>query len=172
MDSDYFFHKIFKEPGLRILRLNRVSVRETRHYPSVAQRLCAVLEELGPTYVKIGQFFSTRADILPETFLNELAKLQDSVAPFSFDEARKTIEDDLGKKLNEIFSEFSQQPMFSASIGQVHFARLISGQECVVKVRRPGVEEAISDDIEVLTEISKIASKHITELNNGTYPVA
>ncbi|MCX7706248.1 MAG: AarF/UbiB family protein [bacterium] len=130
----------------------------------MAQRLCAVLEELGPTYIKIGQFFSTRADILPESFLNELAKLQDSVAPFSFEEVKHPIEDDFGRKLNEIFPEFAEQPMFSASIGQVHFARLISGQECVVKVRRPRVEETISEDIEVLTEISKIASKHIPEL--------
>lgn len=160
----YLFYKIFKEPGLKILRLNRVSVKEVRQYPTVAQRLCAVLEELGPTYIKIGQFFSTRADLLPESFLNELSKLQDSVAPFSFDEVKKTIEEDFGKSIQEIFLHFSEQPVFSASIGQVHLAQLISSQYCVVKVRRPGVEETISNDIEVLTEISKIAAKHIPEL--------
>lgn len=166
----YFFYKIFKEPGLRILHLNRVSVKENKQYFSVEQRLCAVLEELGPTYIKIGQFFSTRADILPETFLNELSKLQDSVAPFSFDEVKKTVEDDLGRKLDEVFLEFSEKPIFSASIGQVHLARLRSGQECVIKVRRPNVEQIVSDDIDVLTEISRIASKHISELKQWNIP--
>ncbi len=160
----YFIDRIFREPSLRILRFNRSSISRDGKYFTPAQRLRFVLEELGPTYVKIGQFFSTRADILPENFLNELSKLQDNVSPFPFEEVRKIIVEDLGKDINEIFLQFSEKPIFSASIGQVHSAILISGQQCVVKVRRPGVEQTISDDVKVLTEISKLASKHIPEL--------
>ncbi|MCM8821525.1 MAG: AarF/UbiB family protein [Candidatus Omnitrophica bacterium] len=158
----YFLDRIFKEPSLRVLRFHRISAK--RQYLTPAQRLCSVIEELGPTYIKIGQFFSTRADILPENFLKELSKLQDNVSPFPFEKVEKTINEDFERPMHEIFSEFSEKPMFSASIGQVHFARLVSGETCVVKVRRPGVEEAIAEDVEVLTEISKLAAKHIPEL--------
>ncbi|MCM8788877.1 MAG: AarF/UbiB family protein, partial [Candidatus Omnitrophica bacterium] len=160
----YFIDRIFIEPSLRVLRFHRFST--DRRYLTPAQRLRFVLEELGPTYIKIGQFFSTRADILPESFLKELSKLQDSVSPFSFEKVEKTVAEDFGREIHEIFSEFSEKPMFSASIGQVHFARLASGERCVVKIRRPGVEETVAEDVEVLTEIAKLAAKHISELKN------
>ncbi|MCM8765037.1 MAG: AarF/UbiB family protein, partial [Candidatus Omnitrophica bacterium] len=113
----YFIDRIFIEPSLRVLRFHRFST--DRRYLTPAQRLRFVLEELGPTYIKIGQFFSTRADILPESFLKELSKLQDSVSPFSFEKVEKTVAEDFGREIHEIFSEFSEKPMFSASIGQV-----------------------------------------------------
>ncbi len=160
----YFIDRIFKEPSLRIFRFHRAPQTGRFRNFTPAQRLRMVLEELGPTYIKIGQFFSTRADILPESFLKELSKLQDSVSPFLFDDVRKIIYEDFGRNIEDIFTDFSENPLFSASIAQVHSARLESGRECVVKVRRPGIEEMVAGDIEVLTEISKLASKHIPEL--------
>ncbi|HOK79447.1 MAG TPA: AarF/UbiB family protein [bacterium] len=160
----YFIDRIFREPHFRILRFHRAAVPKRKQLLSTAERLRCVIEELGPTYIKIGQFFSTRADILSEDFLKELSKLQDSVSPFSFEEVKKTIVEDFGTQIEDIFVEFSKQPQFSASIGQVHFARLSSGQRCVVKVRRPGIEEVVAADIEVLKEILRLASKHIPEL--------
>jgi len=165
----YFIDRIFREPYLKILRLHHLSSRDRKQIPP-AQRLRLMIEELGPTYIKIGQFFSTRADILPENFLKELEKLQDSVSPFSFDEVKKTIYEDFGKNLDEIFLEFSEKPLFAASIGQVHVAKLVSGESCVVKVRRPLIEDIVQSDIEVLTEIFRIASKHIPELKQWNIP--
>ncbi|MCM8815656.1 MAG: AarF/UbiB family protein [Candidatus Omnitrophica bacterium] len=158
----YFVDRIFIEPSLRVLRFHRYTA--DRKYFTPGERLRFVLEELGPTYIKIGQFFSTRADILPESFLKELSKLQDNVSPFPFEKVKQIIEEESGRSISDIFSDFSEKPISSASIGQVHSARLVSGQHCVVKVRRPGVEEVIAQDVEVLAEISKLAAKHIPEL--------
>jgi len=160
----YLIDRIFKEPSLKIFRFRRTSQAEKSRNLSPAERLRVAIEELGPTYIKIGQFFSTRADILPESFLKELSKLQDSINPFPFEDVKKIIYEDFGKDIEDIFVDFSETSLSSASIGQVHSARLKSGQECVVKVRRPGIEEIVAGDIEVLKEISRLASKHIPEL--------
>lgn len=157
----YFIDRIFKDPSLRIFRLPG-SRKYERFSPG--HRLRLVLEELGPTYIKIGQFFSTRADILPEDILKELEKLQDSVSPFNFDTVKKTFNEDFGTNIEDIFETFSEKPIFSASIGQVHLASLKSHQNCVVKIRRPKIEEIVSADIEVLKEITRLASKHIPEI--------
>ena len=117
---------------------------------SRAIRIRSALEELGPIFVKFGQILSTRRDLLPDDIAIELAKLQDQVAPFANQAAFNIIEKSLGHPLNEIFSEFSSSPFASASIAQVHAAKLHSGQEVVVKVLRPNIKPVIQRDISLL----------------------
>lgn len=112
-----------------------------------AERVRLVLEELGPIFVKFGQILSTRQDLLPEDYANELAKLQDNVPPFSGELARKIIEQAFGKEIKDIFLEFDETPLASASIAQVHSATLKDGRKMIVKVVRPGIESIIKRDL-------------------------
>jgi ubiquinone biosynthesis protein len=122
-----------------------------------------VLEKLGPVFVKFGQILSTRQDILPKEYIQELEKLQNSVPPFSFIEAKKTIESDLNKPLEEIFEEFSAIPFASASLGQVYKAKLFSGQMVAVKVQRPKAKELIKLDTEVLLMLAHWIDRHLPD---------
>lgn len=124
-----------------------------------AVRIRRTLEELGPIFVKFGQALSTRRDLLPEDIADELAKLQDRVPPFSGAEARVIIEKELGQSIEACFAAFDETPLASASIAQVHSARLKSGEEVVVKVLRPSVEKRIREDIRLLYEIARLVQK-------------
>ena len=128
-----------------------------------AERLRMVLEDLGPIYIKLGQILSTRRDILPEDIANEFAKLQDRVSPFPGEIARKSIEETYGKNINEVFGEFDETPLASASIAQVHAATLHDGREFVVKVIRPGIEKLIRRDVGLLHMIAAQAEKYYPE---------
>jgi ubiquinone biosynthesis protein len=131
---------------------------------SEAQRMRLALEELGPTFIKFGQILSTRHDLIPAEYIQELEKLQDRVVPFEISEARKVIEKDFGgKKIEEIFLEFNPEQIASASIGQVYRATLSQGEKVVVKVMRPGVEEIIETDLSILMSMARFAQKHIKE---------
>jgi len=114
------------------------------------ERLVRALEELGPTFVKFGQMLSTRADLLPEAYVAQLATLQDGVPPFSGDEALAVVEDDLGATTADLFAEFEHDPVASASIAQVHRAVLHDGRAVAVKVQRPGIEDTIRSDLNIL----------------------
>jgi predicted unusual protein kinase regulating ubiquinone biosynthesis (AarF/ABC1/UbiB family) len=118
------------------------------------------LETMGPTFVKLGQVLSTRADLLPRPYLESLARLQDRVEPFPFDQARQTIEEDLGVSLGEAFAVVEPEPMAAASLGQVHRAVLLTGEPVVVKVQRPGVRQQIQRDLEALQEIARVLDSH------------
>jgi len=118
--------------------------------PGRAVRLRQALEALGPIFVKFGQVLSTRRDLLPLDIADELAKLQDQVPPFPADQAAAEIEKGIGRKIGEVFSEFAAEPVASASVAQVHLARLKDGREVAVKVLRPGVEAAIAKDVALL----------------------
>jgi len=109
---------------------------------TVGERLRLSLEELGPTYIKLGQILSTRPDILPLDVIAELEKLQDNVPPFPFENVKSLIENEIDDKLENIYKEFNQTPIAAASIAQVHLAKLNSGKKVVVKVQRPGIEKA------------------------------
>lgn len=128
-----------------------------------AVRLREAFEALGPIYVKFGQALSTRRDLLPDDVALELAKLQDQVPPFPGEVAREIIERELGKPIEELFAEFDLRPLASASIAQVHAARLKSGEEVVVKVLRPGIEKQIRRDLELLYLLARLASSLIPE---------
>jgi ubiquinone biosynthesis protein len=124
------------------------------------ERLRLALEELGPIFVKFGQVLSTRRDLLPVDIADELAKLQDSVPPFSSEIAVATIEATFGRPLNDIFGSFDQSPLAAASIAQVHAAVLKNGREVVVKILRPDMREIIERDLEVLQALAMLADRY------------
>ncbi len=124
------------------------------------ERVRLALEDLGPIFVKLGQMLSTRRDLLPPDIADELAKLQDRVPPFPGREAREVVERTLGKPVGELFQEFSEVPLASASIAQVHAARLKDGREVVVKVLRPGVQRIIRSDLDLLYLIAGLAERY------------
>jgi len=122
---------------------------------SAARRFRKVLSELGPTYIKLGQILSTRADVLPREYVQELALLQDAVPPEPIEHVLKQIESSFGRPLQEIFESFDETPLASASIAQVHKARTHEGQDVVVKVQRPGIRERIRADLDLLYYAAK-----------------
>jgi len=117
------------------------------------------LIKLGPTFIKIGQSMGTRADLLPLPYVKELGTLVDQVPPFPNDVAFARIEHELGRKINEVYSEFELEPVAAASLGQVYRARLHSGEEVAVKVQRPNLEATIKGDIVILKKVAKFAER-------------
>ena len=128
---------------------------------SKPMRVRFILQELGPTAVKFGQWMSTRPDILPLEYVAELEKLQDHVQPFSFEEVRAIIQGELGGEIEEFFEYFSEEVIASGSIAQVHRANLKDGTSVAVKVQRPGIAKTIDTDMEILLDLSKLAGEHI-----------
>lgn len=128
-----------------------------------AQELAADLEKLGPTFIKLGQLLSTRADLLPPPYLEALSRLQDQIEPFSFEEVDRIVSAELGVRISKAFAEFEAQPLAAASLAQVHKAYLRDGRAVVVKVQRPGIREHILEDLEVLEEVARFIDSH-TEL--------
>jgi len=137
---------------------------------STAEHLRLALEDLGPTFVKLGQVLSTRSDLLPPAYLVELVRLQDSLTPVPADVIQETVEQELGGSLDEIFSSFDLTPLASASIGQAHAATLSDGTEVVVKVRRPGTVEQIEEDLEILHNFASQASRRWVEAKDYDLP--
>jgi ubiquinone biosynthesis protein len=127
------------------------------------QRLRLALEELGPTFIKVGQVLSTRPDILPDEYIEELLKLQDRIPPVPFSEVARVIERELGKPWNKLFREINRKPVAAASIAQVHRAVTLSGTEVVIKVQRPGIEETIATDISILRYLAGLLERHVPE---------
>jgi predicted unusual protein kinase regulating ubiquinone biosynthesis (AarF/ABC1/UbiB family) len=125
-----------------------------------AVRLRQRLIRLGPTFIKMGQMLATRADLLPLEYIIELSALQDSVPPFSTDQAMEEIETELGRPLKEVFKEISPEPIASASLGQVYRATLVSGEEVAVKVQRPRLEERVAYDLDVLRGIARALDRY------------
>ena len=125
------------------------------------QRLRLALEELGPTFIKLGQVLSTRPDIIPPPFIEEFAQLQDSVPTIPFEEIREQIEHELGGPVSARYAWLDPQPIAGASIAQVHRARLRSGEDVVVKVRRPGIMELIDTDIDILMGVALLLERHM-----------
>jgi ubiquinone biosynthesis protein len=131
--------------------------------PAFGVRIRRALEDLGPIYVKFGQILSTRRDLLPDDIADELARLQDEVPPFPGAQARAIIDKALGSPVGEVFAEFSEKPLASASIAQVHAARLQDGREVVVKVLRPGIDKTIRRDVDLLFTIARLARRYSSE---------
>ncbi len=147
---------------LPIRRSKQKALPEVMH-KTPQERFRLMLEELGTTFVKFGQLLSTRADIIGPEYAAELSKLQDSMSPFPTDQAKRIIKDELGKHADELFLKFENQPLASASIGQVHRAVLKNGHKVVVKVQRPGIEATIKEDLRIMHYLARLAQKHIPE---------
>ncbi|ADU28901.1 AarF/UbiB family protein [Evansella cellulosilytica] len=152
---------LFHETGLteKILSF-RSEERKAVKDKSTGERVRLLLEELGTTYIKLGQIASTRPDLLPPDIVKELGRLQDDVPPFSYEEASVIIEQELGEPVESLFKEFSETPLAAASIGQVHYAVLKDGTEVVVKVQRPGIIPQMETDLEIIADWARLAETH------------
>jgi predicted unusual protein kinase regulating ubiquinone biosynthesis (AarF/ABC1/UbiB family) len=128
-----------------------------------AEELATDLEKLGPTFIKLGQLLSTRADLLPKPYLDALERLQDHVEPISYEEVERIISSELGIRISKAFVEFETEPLAAASLAQVHRAYMRDGRAVVVKVQRPNIREQIVEDLEALNEIARFLDAH-TEL--------
>jgi ubiquinone biosynthesis protein len=126
----------------------------------IGERIRLALEELGPIFIKFGQALSTRRDLLPQDIADELAKLQDNVPPFPAEEAIAILDTAYGRSVDEVFERFDVEPFAAASIAQVHTAKLPDGPEVIVKLLRPGVQETIEQDIEVLRLVAGLADRY------------
>jgi len=131
-----------------------------------SERLRRMLEELGPTFIKVGQILSTRQDIIPEWAIRELKKLQDQVKPMPFETVRAIVEEQLGGTIESRFGSFEREPLASASIGQVHAATLPDGQPVAVKVQRPGMEGRVNRDLSVLADLAEMAEGRLSFVRN------
>ncbi|MDY0191609.1 MAG: AarF/UbiB family protein [Desulfuromonas sp.] len=153
LNLDYYL-----EIGRRLVSRNP-EIKQLERLPA-SVRLRMALEVLGPTFIKLGQTLSSRADILPSEYLDELNKLQDAVHPFSFAEVGQQIKKELGAPYETFFVNFDPQPVAAASIAQVHKANLLDGTAVAVKVRRPGIEKTIETDLDILRGLAALLEKH------------
>lgn len=148
----------YLETGLQLLSREKPAQVEML---TPAERVRLVLEELGPTFIKLGQVLSTRPDVLPPEFIDELTKLQQHVPPFPFEQVRETIQTELGRSLEELYAEFAECPIAAGSIAQVHRATLVSGEQVVVKVQRPNIRAMIEVDLEILLHLATLVERHV-----------
>lgn len=140
---------------------SKVAPDENLNLRSIGERLHKILQSLGPTFIKLGQIASTRRDIVPEEIVRELEKLQDQVTPFPFERARKIVEAELGDSLENLFLEFQETPLATASIGQVHMARLHSQEVVAIKVQRPDILPKVETDLEILDDLARLMEARI-----------
>lgn len=150
----------YLELGRRIVTLGSAPKEIERLTQPVRLRLA--LEELGPTFIKFGQILSTRPDVIPREYADEFSKLQDTVPSGPLPEVLAQLERELGYPAHELFAEFSPIPIAAASIAQVHRGRLHSGEEVVIKIRRPGIEKVVETDLDILMGLAYLIEKHIT----------
>lgn len=163
------FGELAERAGLwRMLgKREKVEVSPEAQRASTARRFRMLLSDLGPTFVKLGQILSTRADLLPAEFIDELSQLQDSVEPFSLEEVHAQIRESLGKDVQELFARIDPEPLAAASIAQVHRAVTLAGDEVAVKVQRPGIAQHIDSDLGVLRSIARLLEAVVEE--TGVY---
>ncbi len=164
--STYGFDQVLEMLGLadmvvRSRKLFRRSMPDIARL-TAAERMRLALEELGPTFVKLGQILSTRPDVIPHAFVREFEKLQDDVPGFPFEEVLTQISAELGGPVERFFAEIDPVPLAAASIAQVHRARLRTGEEVVIKVRRPGIVEVVESDISALMALAGLAERHVS----------
>ncbi len=151
---------LIKRAGLDLLLSRRhrqeVTITGPESDYAMAEGLCRALTELGPTFIKLGQIFSTRTDMFAPAFIENLEKMQDKVEPFSYQEVLQQLITEIGHP-DEIFAEFDPDPLAAASIGQVHKGRLKSGEQVIIKIQRPDIEQLIEDDLEILAELAALS---------------
>lgn len=136
------------------------SAEDVSDYDQSPQELAEDLKRMGPTYIKLGQLLSTRPDLLPDEYLSALVTLQDDINPVPFSDIQQIVETQIGNKISKAFNFFEEEPLASASIGQVHRAELRSGKEVAVKVQRPGIRDKFFEDLNTLEDVAHLAVKH------------
>lgn len=160
----YGFGYIVKDVGLfHLLSLPKQIISDFsgtgNEQKSIGQRIRSMLEELGPTFIKLGQLLSLRTDILPEQIAEAMRELQDHVTPIDPQTVKKRISEEFGKPVEELFSRFDENCLAAASIAQAHYAVLKTGEEVAVKIRRPDIENVIENDIEILWDLASLVEK-------------
>ncbi|WP_414518837.1 ABC1 kinase family protein [Nostoc sp. PCC 9305] len=150
----WLYNKSWSYPG------GVTDAKQTTRRKTQAVWIRNTLLDLGPTFIKVGQLFSTRADIFPGEYVEELAKLQDKVPAFSYEQVEAIVEKELGKKIPELFHNFEPIPLAAASLGQVHKAVLHTGESVVVKVQRPGLKKLFEIDLQILKGITRYFQNH------------
>jgi ubiquinone biosynthesis protein len=164
--ADYGFGAVLAQMGLS----DRLNIpRRWRHRRDIPgddmtnpRRLRRAFEELGPTFIKFGQILSTRSDVLPPEYLEELSYLQDEVPPVSWEEAKEVVESELEAPIEDLFAQVDPVPIASASLAQVHVARLLGGQEVVVKIQRPNLEKTVNLDLDIIYDLAQTAQQRIS----------
>lgn len=157
------FHNVAERAKLGQFILARMSTKQDIEKYTVAERVRMSFEELGPTFVKLGQLLATRPDLVPEEFVVEFEKFHDQVNPLPFETIETVLKEEFGDQLYEYFESFDHSPVGSASIAQVHKARLKNGTEVVVKVQRPGIVNVINEDLNVLYFLAGLFETYIDE---------
>ena len=150
------------EVGLQMISRKGATREERLNRP---QRLRMAFEELGPTYIKLGQILSTRPDLVPMEYIEELSKLQDKIPAFPFEHVRKIVSAEFGMPAEDLFDNLEEEPFASASIGQVHRAVLKDGEAVAVKFQRPGIQKIIEVDLEIMLHLATLAERHIEEFS-------
>lgn len=163
MLAKHGFRNVLEKAKLGRFLLEKFSSEEHLEKFSAAERLRMSFEELGPTFIKLGQLLSTRPDLIPLSFANELKKLQDHVQPVEFSEIEKILKTKF-PSLDDVFLHIDEKPLATASIAQVHSARLRTGEDVVIKVQRPGILKLINDDLDVLYFIADLIETSVPEL--------
>ena len=162
----HFFDEIKLHSYLPYMGRQRFMHKVMTMKQSDAVRLTKAFEELGPTFIKLGQLLSLRPDLIDEEYCREFKKLRDDVPGFSFEYVKEVIRKDLKQEMGAIFSRFEEKPIASASIGQVHEAVLKNGEKVAVKVQRPNIRETIMDDIDIMYHLAQLFAKHSAALKN------
>lgn len=147
------FSELVRASGLEVL-LGGEQGRIAQHVHPEPHELARDLERMGPTFVKLGQSLSTRADLVPLRYLDALTDLQDQVGPFPFSDVERIVQEELGQRLDRAFASFDREPVAAASLGQVHRATLADGRTVAVKLQRPDIRAKLADDLEVLDEVA------------------
>lgn len=157
------FHNVAERIKLGQFLLERFSAKSDIEKFSIAERIRMSFEELGPTFVKLGQLLATRPDLVPEDFVYEFEKLHDRVNPLPFETIEQVLKEEFGNQLYEYFQSFDPVPLGSASIAQVHKAKLKNGAEVVIKVQRPGIVLTINEDLNVLYFLAGLLETYLEE---------
>lgn len=158
----YFINKLNLKSHLSF-KERLQATKFTKPKDSMPKRLRLAMEELSGSFVKLGQLLSLRPDLVPQGYIEEFSKLQDSVKPFSSEKVKEIIETELKKPINKIFSHFDKKPIASASVGQVHEAILKSGERVAVKVQRPNIRQVFEVDIDLMYHLAHLLEKHVPE---------
>ena len=148
--------------GRGLFRFTPVKKLDTLDLP-LPVRIRKVLEELGPTFIKLGQILSTRPDLIPLDLCKEFEKLQDDVPQFEYGKVEEQIKNELGSVVDELFDNFSHEPLAAASLSQVHTGKLKTGEKIIVKVQRPDIERVIMADLNILHTLANLAERYIQE---------
>jgi len=158
---DYFVQRLglsgLVSKSEKILKLKPSKINEMP-FPV---RIRLALEELGPTFVKLGQILSTRHDLIPSEYIKELQKLQDKVPPFPFKQVEQILKVELGDDISSLYNYFATEPYAAASLGQTHLAELKDGKKVIIKVQRPNIEKIIETDLDILFDLARLTEKHI-----------